>query len=305
MGGRGRFPEWLRRRLPEPSSHKTWEALTKYRLNTVCESALCPNRSECYSHGTATFLILGKRCTRRCGFCAIETGGGEAPDPEEPDRLARAAEELGLRYVVVTSVARDDLADEGTEQFYRCVQALQERIPDVEVEVLTPDFHAREELIRRVCEAGPTVYNHNLETVARLQREVRPQANYERSLRVIEAVRRLFPAICRKSGLMLGLGEREREILEAARDLSEAGCEILTLGQYLPPSERHLKVVEFIRPEVFRSLADRIRQMGFREVYAGHYVRSSYHAREIFYSREDSLRPVNLAAGRRGIFRGV
>lgn len=203
-------------------------------------------------------------------------------EENEPDRIAGAAEELGLRYVVVTSVARDDLADEGAEHFYRSIQALKTRIPGVQVEVLTPDFHARPELLGRVCEAGPTVYNHNLETVARLQRKVRPQADYERSLKVIEWVNGSFPEIGTKSGLMLGLGETEEEVLRASRDLHEAGCEILTLGQYLSPSERHLKVVEFIPPEVFQRLADRIRQMGFREVYAGPYVRSSYHAEATF-----------------------
>lgn len=228
-------------------------------------------------------MILGNTCTRRCGFCAIQTGRGEQVEPDEPERVARAAQALGLQYVVVTSVARDDLEDEGAEHFYRVVSALREAIPGVEVEVLTPDFHARKELISRVCEAGPAVYNHNLETVARLQRMVRPQADYERSLAVIQSVKRLYPEICTKSGLMLGLGEEEEEVLEAAWDLKNAGGEILTVGQYLPPSEGHLKVREFIPPEVFRRLADTLRQMGFREVYAGPSVRSSYHAAETFH----------------------
>lgn len=229
-------------------------------------------------------MILGNTCTRRCGFCAIETGRGEGIEPDEPERVAEAAAELGLRYVVVTSVARDDLADEGSGHFYRCVRALKERIPGIEVEVLTPDFHGRGELIDRVCEAGPTVYNHNLETVSRLQRMVRPQARYERSLQVIHRVKEFFPNILAKSGMMLGLGEQEEEVLRAAKDLADAGCEILTLGQYLPPSEDHLKLVEYVPPEVFRRLADTVRQLGFKEVYAGPYVRSSYHAAETFYS---------------------
>ena len=285
------LPEWFRRPLPRHSSQKTWKTLEKYELNTVCESALCPNRSECYARGTATFMILGNRCTRRCGFCAIETARPDLVEEDEPERVAQAAEELGLRYVVVTSVARDDLADEGAEHFYQCIRALRERIPGVQVEVLTPDFHAREELISRVCEAEPTVYNHNLETVARLQKFVRPQAAYERSLKVLECVKHIAPSICTKSGLMLGLGEREEEVLEAARDLWEAGCEILTLGQYLSPSPEHLAVEEFIPPEVFTSLADRIRQIGFREVYAGPYIRSSYHAAETFYQVEELSHP--------------
>ncbi|MBI4115598.1 MAG: lipoyl synthase [Candidatus Omnitrophica bacterium] len=284
-----RFPDWLRRQLPVSSSQKTWHILGKYGLNTVCESALCPNRSECYSQKTATFMILGDRCTRRCGFCAVETGLGEVVEADEPERLARAAEELGLRYVVVTSVARDDLVDEGAEHFYRCVTAIKDRIEGVEVEVLTPDFHAREELIRRICEANPTVYNHNIETVERLQRLARPQAKYDRSLKVLSLVKQLFPHILTKSGLMLGLGETEDEVISAACDLREVGCEILTLGQYLSPSEEHLKVKEFIPPEVFRRLADTLRQMGFREVYAGPYIRSSYHAAETLDAAREEM----------------
>lgn len=280
---RERFPDWMRRRLPILSADPTREVLGEFRLNTVCESTLCPNRSECWSRRTATFMILGNTCTRRCGFCAVETGRGEAVEPDEPERVAEAAEKLGLSYVVVTSVARDDLPDEGAEQFYRCVVALKQRIEGVEVEVLTPDFHARQQKIERVCEAGPAVYNHNLETVARLQRRVRPQAGYERSLAVLGRVQESFPEIWTKSGLMLGLGETEDEVLEAAGDLREVGCEILTLGQYLPPSRNHLPLSGFIPPEVFRRLADTIRPMGFKEVYAGPYVRSSYHAGEKFH----------------------
>lgn len=281
----GRLPLWFRRPIPAGSFHQTSHTLQRYRLNTVCEAALCPNQSECWSRRTATFMVLGEQCTRRCGFCAIETARpSSVVEQDEPDRVAQAAEELGLQYVVVTSVARDDLADEGAEHFYRCIQALKQRIDGVDVEVLTPDFHARRDLIARVCEAEPTVYNHNLETVARLQRLVRPQASYERSLRVMALVRELSPSILTKSGLMLGLGEREEEVLEAAWDLQEAGCEILTLGQYVSPSEAHLDVQEFFPPEVFKRLADTIRQMGFKEVYAGPYVRSSYHAGEIFKS---------------------
>ena len=278
----GRLPPWFRRPIPAGSFHFTSAILERFRLHTVCESALCPNRSECYSRRTATFMILGNTCTRRCGFCAIQTGRGETVEPDEPERVAEAARELGLHYVVVTSVARDDLADEGAGHFYQCIRALRERIPEVEVEVLTPDFHGRAELIERVCEAGPAVYNHNLETVARLQKLVRPQAQYGRSLQVLERVKQDFPQILTKSGLMLGLGEGADEVLEAAEDLREVGCDVLTLGQYLPPSERHLKRVEYVSPEVFERLADTLRQMGFREVYAGPSVRSSYHAGETF-----------------------
>ncbi len=280
----GRLPSWFRRPIPTGFYLRTSEILTENRLHTVCESALCPNQTECWSRKTATFMILGERCTRRCGFCAIETARPEAVDPHEPERVAEAALALGLQYVVVTSVARDDLTDEGAEHFYQCVHALKERIAGVEVEVLTPDFHARLELIDRVSEAGPAVYNHNLETVERLQARVRPQARYERSLRVIERVKEAFPRIRTKSGLMLGLGEKENEVLQAAEDLKEAGCEILTLGQYLAPSENHLPVEQYLPLEVFERLADTMRQMGFLEVYAGPLVRSSYHAAETFES---------------------
>ena len=283
-----RFPEWLERQIPVRSSRKTWEVLERHGLNTVCESALCPNRSECYSRRTATFMILGNHCTRRCGFCAVPTGRGEEVAWDEPMRLAEAAQELGLQYVVVTSVARDDLPDEGAGHFSRCIWALKERIPGVGVEVLTPDFHARRELIEQVCEAGPLVYNHNVETVARLQSRVRPQARYERSLEVIRCVKEIFPGILTKSGLMLGLGEKEEEVLDTAIDLRQAGCEILTLGQYLPPSKEHLELTEFVPPEVFRSLAEKIERLGFREVYAGPYVRSSYHAAETFHGAESA-----------------
>ena len=281
-----RLPDWMRRELPVRSSLDTRGILRQNRLNTVCESALCPNRSECWSRRTATFMILGNTCTRRCGFCAIEAGRPGEAEREEPERVAEAAKALGLRYVVVTSVARDDLEDEGAGHFYRTVRALQENVPGVEIEVLTPDFHAREELIEKVCEAGPTVFNHNLETVARLQRRVRPQAGYDRSLRVLETVKERYPGIFRKSGLMLGLGEREEEVIEAARDLERAGCEILTLGQYLPPSEKHFPLSEYFSPEVFRRLADTLRPMGFKEVYAGPTVRSSYHAAETYHLAE-------------------
>lgn len=277
----GRLPPWFRRPIPFGRFHETSTILDEFRLNTVCGSALCPNRSDCWSQKTATFMILGDRCTRRCGFCAIETARPEPVDAGEPERLAEAAQALGLQYVVVTSVARDDLADEGAGQFARSIEALKQRIKDVEIEVLTPDFHARSELIDQICETGPAVYNHNLETIARLQRSVRPQAAYERSLKVIQTVKCSWPSICTKSGLMLGLGEKEEEVLETVEDLLDSGCEILTLGQYLRPSEAHAKLVEFVPPEVFQRLADTIRQMGFREVYSGPHVRSSYHAAEV------------------------
>ena len=279
---RKRLPEWLRRSVPVLSAEKTHNVLAQYRLNTVCESALCPNRSECYSRKTATFMILGNVCTRRCGFCAIDSGRPQPVEADEPERVAKAAQALGLEYVVVTSVARDEMPDEGARHFADTICALKEEIPGVKVEVLTPDFHARRELIARVVEAGPAVYNHNLETVARLQKKVRPQASYERSLKVLETVKTLSAKITVKSGIMLGLGETGEEIFDAARDLHSAGCEILTLGQYLAPSSAHLPVEAFISPADFQILQEELMTLGFKEVFAGPYVRSSYHAGETF-----------------------
>lgn len=277
-----RLPTWLRRSIDVRPAEKTHQILDQYRLNTVCESAMCPNRNECYSHGTATFMILGNTCTRSCGFCAIGVGKPETLQVDEPLRVALAAKSMGLQYVVVTSVARDDLKDEGAEHFAQTITALKEHIPGVQIEVLTPDFHAKVELIQKVVDALPNVYNHNIETIRRLQREVRPQADYERSMKVIRTVKALNPKISTKSGIMLGLGETHQEILETGRDLLVAGCDILTIGQYLPPSKEHLPVKDYIHPEQFQRLAEELLEMGFREVFAGPYIRSSYHAGETF-----------------------
>ncbi len=277
-----RLPVWLRRELPNGATLKTHAILEKYGLNTVCESALCPNRSECYSRLTATFMILGNICTRRCGFCAIETGKAQEVLQDEPHRVAHAAKELGLQYVVVTSVARDDLDDEGAGHFAKTIQALRHEIEGVQVEVLTPDFHARPDLLEIVIQAGPDVFNHNVETVRRLQKQVRPQASYERSLEVLAEVKHLSPQMTTKSGLMLGLGEEDEEIFETAVDLRKAGCDILTIGQYLSPTQKHLNVAEYKSPDDFSFLAQEIMTLGFKEVFAGPYIRSSYHAGEVF-----------------------
>jgi len=276
-----RLPSWMRRDLPQASSLKTRALLERFRLNTVCDSALCPNRSECYSQLTATFMILGDVCTRSCGFCAIKTGAGSVLEDDEPERVAQAARALGLEYVVITSVARDDLEDEGAEHFAKTVRAVRNAIPGVRIEVLTPDFHARRACLEEVVWARPDVYNHNIETVRRLQRQVRPQAGYERSLTVLETVKALDPDGGTKSGLMLGLGETQDEILETMRDLRNVRCDILTLGQYLPPSQSHLPVVDFVPPEDFAALAEEAKAMGFLKVFAGPSVRSSYHAGEV------------------------
>jgi len=279
---RKRLPSWLRRELPASSAEKTHSTLSKYKLNTVCESALCPNRTECYSRKTATFMILGETCTRRCSFCAIDAGKPEEVSIDEPERVAKAARELGLQYVVITSVARDDMFDEGAEHFAKTIRAVFEEIPGAQVEVLTPDFHARRDCISKIVDAAPTVYNHNLETVERLQRAVRPQAGYARSLKVLEMVKELNPNMTTKSGIMLGLGETRDEVKVAARDLRASGVDILTLGQYLAPTKDHQAVVEFVSPDEFNSMAVELKKLGFLEVFAGPYVRSSYHAGETF-----------------------
>lgn len=276
-----RFPAWLRRSIPSGSTYSTHQTIEEFKLNTVCESALCPNRVECYSRRTATFMILGEICTRACGFCAISVGRPQAVEEDEPVRVAQAACELGLKHVVVTSVARDDMKDEGADHFYRTILAIREQVPEATVEVLTPDFHARPELIEHVCEAGPDVFNHNLETVERLTPRVRPQARYERSLRTLELVKSLDFGILTKSGLMLGLGEAPDEALTALNDLRSVGCDILTLGQYLKPREGKLEIEEFISPDTFAFYKREAKKMGFKEVYAGPYVRSSYHAGEV------------------------
>lgn len=243
---------------------------------------MCPNCQECYSQDTATFMILGNICTRRCGFCAVRTGRGEALRFDEPERVAFAAKELNLRYVVLTSVTRDDLPDEGAHHYAATVKAVLREIPKALVEVLTPDFHAREELIHQVLDAGPVVFDHNLETVERLQPTTRPQANYLCSLKTLEIAKRFTPKIITKSGLMLGLGETVPEILETGRHLISVGVSVLTLGQYLQPSPQHLEVQEYVNPEKFSDLKKKLHAIGFEKIIAGPYIRSSYHARETF-----------------------
>lgn len=277
-----RFPEWLRREVPMGTTLGTNETISKHRLNTVCDSAICPNRLECYSQKTATFMILGDICTRRCGFCAIPVGKPHAIDEQEPLRVARAAKQLGLKHVVITSVARDDLKDEGADAFYETITAVRNELPESTIEVLTPDFHAKSDLIERVCQARPDVFNHNVETVSRLTPVVRPQAKYQRSLDVISTIKSCDGNIMTKSGFMLGLGETLDEVRQTMHDLRSAGCDILTIGQYLKPKEGKLEIHEFVAPSVFSELAQAGKTMGFAEVYAGPYVRSSYHAGEAY-----------------------
>lgn len=279
-GPRPRLPEWLRRRLPDSDSYAHTRALlAELNLHTVCESAKCPNHWECWSRGTATFMIAGDRCTRACAFCAVTTAKPLPLDPEEPARVAEAAARLRLRHVVITAVARDDLPDGGAEHFRRTIEAVRARLPQAVIEVLVPDFNDRDAAIDTVLAARPHIFNHNLETVRRLTPQVRWRATYDRSLNVLaKARRRGGPHLYTKSGLMLGLGETESELLEALHDLRSVGCDLLTLGQYLQPTLRHLPVAEFVPPERFARLGELARGLGFLHVASGPLVRSSYHA---------------------------
>jgi lipoic acid synthetase len=279
--GRQRLPAWLRRRLPRGNGNFFTEGLLReLRLETVCENARCPNRPECYARRTATFMILGNVCTRPCGFCAVPRGAPEALEDDEPERLAEAAHRLGLRHVVITSVTRDDLRDGGADHFYRCVLAVR-RHTGAAIEVLTPDFQGDWRAVDRVLEAAPEVFNHNLETVPRLYKKVRGRADYQRSLELLAHVKRRRPATITKSGLMLGLGESTDELLEVLADLRQAACDNLTLGQYLAPTLKHLRVVRFVPPDEFDTLAVLARSLGFAHVASGPFVRSSYHADEM------------------------
>jgi lipoic acid synthetase len=281
-----RLPRWLKREVPKGNAnHFTAGLLEELRLETVCDNAKCPNRMECYSQKTATFMILGNVCTRPCGFCAVSRGRPEALESDEPARLAEAAERLGLKHVVITSVTRDDLPDGGAEHFYRCVLAVRERT-GAAVEVLTPDFIHSPAGLDRVIAAAPDVFNHNTETVPRLYRRVRgPKSDYRWTLALLRRVKELNPQIKTKSGLMLGLGESQEEVLDVLTDLLDAGCDFLTLGQYLMPSasaaDHYLPVVRFIPPEEFAHLGRLAKEMGFKQVASGPFVRSSYHAREM------------------------
>lgn len=279
---RPRIPEWLRRQLPTSSGFgQTRNLLEGLHLHTVCESAMCPNHWECWSKGTATFMIAGDRCTRACGFCAISTAKPLALETDEPQRVAEATRRLKLRHVVITAVARDDLADGGADHFRKTIEAVRALNPGIVIEVLTPDFLDKDSAIDAVLAAAPEIFNHNLETVRRLTPEVRSRATYDRSLSVLQKVKeRRGAAIHTKSGLMLGLGEREEEIMEAMHDLRAAKCDILTLGQYLQPTIRHLPVVEYIHPDQFADYKRRAEALGFVHVASGPMVRSSYHADE-------------------------
>jgi lipoic acid synthetase len=286
-----RLPEWLRAPIGNASALEGVQAVVKQqRLHTICEEGRCPNRGECYAAGTATFLLGGPICTRSCAFCQVDKGQAPAPfDPQEAERVAEAVAALGLRYVVLTAVARDDLDDHGACLFTAAMAAIRHRDPAVAIEVLTPDFWgghrdesegraAQRRRLAAVLEAGPVCFNHNLETVERLQGEVRRGATYRRSLALLAAARELAPSIPTKSGLMLGLGESEEEVIATLGDLRAVDCQRLTLGQYLRPSLAHIPVARYWTPEEFERLGAQARQMGFADVRSGPLVRSSYHA---------------------------
>jgi len=279
---RARLPEWLRLKLP--TSHtfaQTRSLLDELKLHTVCESAKCPNHWECWSKGTATFMIAGNRCTRACGFCAVTTAKPLALEADEPARVAEATRRMRLRHVVITAVARDDLQDGGAEHFSRTIEAVRAANPGIVIEVLVPDFLDRDASIETVLSANPHIFNHNLETVRRLTPSVRSRATYDRSLNVLGKVKaRRGDGVYTKSGLMLGLGETGEELFTAMEDLRRVGCDILTLGQYLQPTRAHLPVVEFVSPEKFAEYGKVAERMGFEHVASGPMVRSSYHADE-------------------------
>lgn len=279
---RPRIPEWLRRQLPtSPGFGQTNALLNELKLHSVCESAKCPNQWECWSKGTATFMIGGDRCTRACRFCAVTTAKPFPLDPDEPKRVAEATRRLRLRHVVITGVARDDLPDGGAEHFRQTIEAVRQFSPGIVIEVLTPDFMDHAASIDRVVSIRPHIFNHNLETVRRLTPTVRSRATYDRSLSVLRKAKAMGEGrVFTKSGLMLGLGEREDEVLTALQDLRAADCDILTLGQYLQPSRKHLPVVEFITPERFAWFGAQARELGFLHVASAPMVRSSYHADE-------------------------
>lgn len=282
-------PSWLRRKLPSgPDYEKIRGMIDRGRLHTVCQEANCPNQFECFSAHTATFLIMGATCTRNCRFCNIQDGRPGPLDPDEPRRVAESAARMRLRYVVVTSVTRDDLPDGGAAHFAATIDALRSAIAGVQVEVLIPDFQGRRPALETVLAARPDVLNHNMETVRRLYSEVRPQADYDRSLELLARVGQIDASIPAKSGIMLGLGERDAEIRQVVADVHATGCRMLTIGQYLQPTAGHLPVVEFVPPERFEAWRRFALDLGFARVAAGPFVRSSYHAGAMFHGESQT-----------------
>ena len=275
-----RKPKWIKAQAPNsPEVKRLKQILRDNKLHTVCEEAACPNLGECFSHGTATFMIMGDICTRRCPFCDVSHGKPLPLDENEPENMAQTIAAMGLRYVVITSVDRDDLRDGGAAHFVSCIQRTRELNPQIHIEILTPDFRGRMEIALTILKsAPPDVFNHNLETVPRLYKQSRPGADYQYSLTLIKEFKQLFPHIPSKSGLMLWLGETNEEVIETLKDLRAHDCDMLTLGQYLQPSRHHLPVDRFVTPDEFAELAEIAKQLGFSQVASGPMVRSSYHA---------------------------
>lgn len=281
-------PEWLRRRFSYKSSvTEVNDLLVDLNLNTVCQEARCPNQLECFGNHTATFMILGDHCSRNCTFCAVAFGPQDPPNPDEPRRVAEAVSHLGLKYVVLTSVTRDDLSDGGAAHFASTIRAIREIGDEISVEVLVPDFQGSAKALAAVLAAEPAVLNHNVETVPRLYPAVRPQADYERSLQLLAEVKRLTRDTVSKSGFMVGLGEKREEVSSLMRDLREVGCDLVTIGQYLRPSKDHHPVVEYIPPNIFQTYKIEAQSLGFLGVASGPYVRSSYHAEKLYRRARD------------------
>ncbi len=276
-----RKPDWLKVKLNKGQSLSyTKNIIAQYSLNTVCDEANCPNKIECFGKKTATFMILGSNCTRNCRFCNVTFGRPETVDANEPENVAKAIATLGLKYVVVTSVTRDDLKDGGSEHFAQVIGKIKEISPQTSVEVLIPDFRGSTEALKTVGDAAPAVISHNVETVPRLYGSVCPQSDYKTSLTVLKNIKLMYPSIMSKTGIMVGLGETKEDMIEVFKDLREVGCEILTIGQYLAPSSAHYDMVEYIHPDVFKEYEDIAYEMGFTFVKSGPLVRSSYHADE-------------------------
>lgn len=279
---RRRLPPWLTKRLgPSDPIHAVKKDLSRLGLHTVCEEARCPNLGECWSQKTATIMILGDVCTRHCGFCSVEAGRPEPVDPAEPVHVAEMVEKLGLKHVVITCVARDDLTDHGASHFVQVIEVTRQRNAETKIEILTTDFGMQPGSMKVVCQAQPDVFNHNLETVERLSPGVRHRATYRNSLEFLRRIKSFDPAITTKSGMMLGLGETRAEVRQALQDLRSVGCQIVTIGQYLQPEKRNLAVVEYVHPDVFQEIEREALGLGFDHVACGPYVRSSYHAGEM------------------------
>ena len=278
-----RKPDWLKIKIQSNSqSNGVAEMLRKLNLHTVCEEANCPNLMECFSKKTATFMILGRECTRNCTFCTVSKNAPMTVDLEEPFNIGEGVKKLGLKHVVITSVTRDDLLDGGAGHFVKVINAVKEASPTTAIEVLIPDFQGNREALLEVVKSKPKVINHNIETVKRLYPEVRPMANYERTLELLKRVKEMDPSIFSKSGLMVGLGETKEEVFELLSDLRKFGCDIVTIGQYLAPSKKHHPVIEYVTPEVFEIYKKKAEEMGFKFVASSPLVRSSYHAGEAF-----------------------